>query len=398
MKQEHESFALFTQVDFALSDNWLLTAGVRYTDETKDLTATFNNSPLGPPPDLALIGGTLQGIGIWQIDPNLPGALDPTNPANFPVITGAFTPLYAPGWGFYTLAALAPQPNRFDTLEDDQVTGTVKLSYTPNDDMLIYLSYGTGFKSGGTNTDRIDPVFSQLFGAETSESIEIGFKADFPDQNLRLNMAFHDTQVEDLQSNSFTGTGFNLQNAGNADTYGVEMEALWLPSDTVEVQFSYAFNVADFEDFQLGTCWVATPLLFGIPDPGQVDPNLPVCDRSGDRVPSNPEHSGFLGVEKDIPLNANTNMFVRGEVQYIGETMTDGNNEPLKLRESFTFLNFRAGMDFDAWNAQLSVWMRNATDERFYETVFDVPIQDGKLNAYPWEPRTWGVSFRKNFD
>ncbi len=398
MRQEHESYAVFAQMDYAFSDQWMLTAGVRYTDETKDLFANFNNSPLGPPPDLGAIVGTLTGIGIWQVDPNLPGALDPTNPANVPGILGTFGPLYQPGWGFYTLAPLAPQPNRFDRLEDDQVTGTVKLSYTPNDDVLYYVSFGTGFKSGGTNTDRIDPFFSQIFQAETAESFEIGIKADFPDQNLRVNAAYHNTQVEDLQTNAFSGTGFNLQNAGNADTYGVEIETLWLPTDTVEVQFSYAWNIADFEDFPNGTCWVATPILFGTPDPGQTDPNSPVCDRSGDRVPSNPEHSGFLGVEKDMQLTSDTNMFVRGELQYIGETMTDGNNEPLKLRESFTFLNLRAGMDFDAWNAQVAVWVRNATDERFYETVFDVPIQDGKLNAYPWEPRTWGVTLRKNFD
>ncbi len=398
MRQEHESYAVFAQVDFELTENLLLTAGARYTDETKDLFATFNNSPIGPPPDFTAIVGTLTGIGIWQANPAAPGALDPTNPANFPIITGAFAPLYQPGWGYYLLAPLAPQPNRFDRLEDDQVTGTVKLSYTPNSDVMYYVSFGTGFKSGGTNTDRIDPFFSQIFQAETTEAFEIGMKADFPDQNLRLNLAYHDTQVEDLQTNAFSGTGFNLQNAGNADTHGVEVEALWLPSDTLEVQFSYAWNIADFEDFANGTCWVATPFQFGTPDPGQTDPNIPVCDRSGDRVPSNPEHSGFLGVEKDIQLNTNTNLFVRGELQYIGETMTDGNNEPLKLRDSFTFVNLRAGMDFDAWNAQVAVWMRNATDERFYETVFDVPVQDGKLNAYPWEPRTWGVSFRKNFN
>ncbi|MEM9689365.1 MAG: TonB-dependent receptor, partial [Pseudomonadota bacterium] len=187
MRQEHESYAVFAQVDFPLGENFTLTAGARYTDETKDLTATFGNSPLGPPPDLGAIVGTLNGIGIWQVNPAAPGALDPTNPANFPVITGAFAPLYQPGWGFYTLAPLAPQANRFDRLEDDQVTGTVKLSYTPNSDVLYYVSYGTGFKSGGTNTDRIDPFFSQIFQAETSEAFEIGVKADFPDQNLRLN-------------------------------------------------------------------------------------------------------------------------------------------------------------------------------------------------------------------
>jgi hypothetical protein len=77
--------------------------------------------------------------------------------------------------------------------------------------------------------------------------------------------------------------------------------------------------------------------------------------------------------------------------------MTDGNNDPLKLRESFDNLNLKVGFIFDNIDAELSFWGRNVTDEAFYETVFDVPVQDGKLNAYPHEPRTWGVTFRKGF-
>ncbi|MEX2260282.1 MAG: hypothetical protein WD672_16405, partial [Woeseia sp.] len=71
---------------------------------------------------------------------------------------------------------------------------------------------------------------------------------------------------------------------------------------------------------------------------------------------------------------------------------------PLKLRSSFDNLNVMVGLTFESINAELSIWGRNITDERFYETVFDVPVQDGKLMAYPHEPRTWGITFRKNFD
>lgn len=406
MRQEHESFAVFAQMDFALTDRWILTAGARYTDETKDLFANFENSPIGPPPNLGLIQSTLIGIQTWAANPAAPGALDPTDPANGPAIFGAFSPLYAPGWGYYTLDALAPQASGFDRLEDDQVTGTLKLSFMLNDDVMFYGSYGTGFKSGGTNTDRISPAFSQTFLAETAESYEVGMKADFPDQNLRLNIAYHDTQIEDLQANAFTGTGFNLSNAGNADTNGLEVEATWLPSDTMNVNFSYAWSIADFENFVNGTCWVATPLQTGQPDPGgapdpntgELDLNASICDRSGGRVPSNPEHSAYLGIQNDFPLTSTTNLFTNLEYIYMSDTMTDGNNDPLKLRPAFDFVNLRAGIDFDEWNAQVAVWVRNLTDERFYETVFDVPVQDGKLNAYPHEPRTWGVTFRKNFD
>ena len=172
----------------------------------------------------------------------------------------------------------------------------------------------------------------------------------------------------------------------------------WSPNNDWDVQMSYAYNIADFENFENGTCWVATPFQTGTPDPGQSDPNIPVCDRSGGRVPSNPEHSFYLGIDRYFELSSTTDLFAKLEYIHYSDTMTDGNNDPLKLRPSFDFVNLHAGMDFDAWNATLGIWVRNLTDERFYETVFDVPIQDGKQNAYPLEPRTWGVTFRKNFD
>ena len=45
---------------------------------------------------------------------------------------------------------------------------------------MLYASYGTGYKSGGTNADRIPAGFDYIFGAETSESFEVGMKTVFP--------------------------------------------------------------------------------------------------------------------------------------------------------------------------------------------------------------------------
>jgi iron complex outermembrane recepter protein len=395
MRQEHESYAIFAQADFELSENWLLTAGLRYTDEEKTMVGRFTNSQMGPPPDFTEIVTVLTLIQM--------GLLNPMDPANAPRLQAAFGPTWVPGWGLYTQPALAPQAGLNETLADDQVTGTIKLSWFANDTTMLYASFGTGYKSGGTNTDRINPIFSQTFGPETSAAFEVGVKADFPDQNLRLNLALHNTQVEDLQTNAFSGNGFNLQNAGNADTYGGELELWWNPSETLQIQANYVLSIADFDKFRNGTCWRATPFHTGTVDPGfdpssgPFSPTASVCDRTGGRVPSNPENSFFLAVNKSFNIGSSTSVFLRGEYAYMSDVMTDGNNDPLKLRPSFDNLNLKLGFLFDNIDSELSIWGRNVTDERFYETVFDVPVQDGKLNAYPHEPRTWGVTFRKSF-
>ncbi len=395
MKQEQESFAVFAQADFELSENWLLTAGLRYTDEEKNLDGQFLNSPLGPPPDFTEIVTVLT---LTQL-----GLLDPFDPANIPTYLSAFGPTYVPGWGMYTQPSLAPQGPVNEVLLDDQLTGTIKLTWFATDTTMFYASYGTGYKSGGTNTDRINPIFPQVFGPESSEAIELGMKADFPEQNVRLNVALHDTQVDDLQTNAFSGNGFNLQNAGIADTNGVEIELWWAPTETFELQTYFVITNADYDEFENGTCWRATPFHTGQVDPGfdpsggPFDPTASVCNRNGGRVPANPEKTFFLGATKTFNFGDSTSAYVRGEYNYMSDTMTDGNNDPLKLRPSFTNLNLKFGLLFDNIDAELSIWGRNITDETFYQTVFDVPVQDGKLMAYPNEPRTWGVTFRKNF-
>jgi len=43
------------------------------------------------------------------------------------------------------------------------------------------------------------------------------------------------------------------------------------------------------------------------------------------------------------------------------------------------------------------LWGRNINDEPWFGTVFDTPLQDGKLSAYPREPSTYGLTLRKIF-
>ena len=388
MEQEHDSWAVFAQFDFAVSDAWLITAGLRYTREQKEMRGTLTNSELGPPVDLVEI---LTVFGLIQA-----GLLDPTDPANAPRLLAAFGPTYADGWGLYTQPSLAPQPDLFEDIDDDRVTGVFKVSYSPTDSVMLYASYGTGYKSGGTNTDRINPIFPQTFDAETSTSIELGMKSNFT-EDLQLNVALHDTQVDDLQTNAFQSNGFQLLNAGKADTYGAEVDMWWTPLANTEILFSYAWNVADYEDFEDGNEWTATPFHTGMQRP-DCDPITGLCDQTGDRVPDNPEHSFFIGATQFFEIGSSTSMFVRAEFSWLDEVMTDGNNDPLKVRDSFSNLNLRVGFNFEAIDTELTLWGRNVTDERFYETIFDVPIQAGKLNAYPHEPRTWGVTLRKGFN
>ena len=381
MLQDHEAWAVFGQVDVQLLDQWSVSAGLRYTDEKKKMDGTFTQDNFGPPPDFVAIGTNLflASQGQARLDPAL------------------LAPLAYPGWGYYLTPAFAPRPDVDETLKDDQVTWNVKLSWTPNDDLLLYAGYATGFKSGGTNTDRIPAAFSQVFGAEKSDSFEAGLKLVLPEQNLRVNLALHYTTVEDFQSNSFTGDGFNLRNAGKLEAKGGELEVAWSPLNGLALSAAYIYNEAEYDEFEQATCWLAAPFLAGTPDPGRLNPGDAFCDRTGDRLAGNPEHTVLLSATLSRSFSDNLGGYVHADYNHRSSIVMDGNADPIKMQDGFGLLNARAGLVLKAIDLDVSFWARNLLDEDWYGAVFDVPLQDGKLASYLRETRTYGVTLRKRF-
>ena len=399
MMQEHEAWALFGQLDFSLTEQFKLSAGLRYTDENKELQGSFTQGNTGPPlGDLNQVGASLVQLG--QTLASLSG--QPFNPALLPALLQSInphiqrlSPFFFPGWGYYLLPILSPRPGVDETLNDDRITWNVKFSWLPNDDMLVYAGYSTGFKSGGTNTDRIDPSLDQLFGAEKTQAFEAGIKADFPEQHLRANLALHYTIVDDFQSIAFTGTGFNLRNAGQLESKGGELELTWQPLPNLVLNGAYIYNEAEYDSFKGANCWVATPFHTGQLDPGlQADGS---CDHSGGRVSGNAENTLIVSATGVYPLGATVEGYLHADYSYRSSVMMDGNFDPLKLQDGFGLLNMRAGLILQGLDLDITFWARNLLDKNYHGVVFDAPLQDGRLASYLREPRTFGVTVRKTF-
>jgi iron complex outermembrane receptor protein len=355
-EQEHDSYAVFGQADYRVTEQFVVTAGLRWTYEDKDMTNTFTQDASPTP---------------------VPGS--------------------APGWALWLFAPTAPRDDVDENFDDNKVTGTFKLSWFMNDFTMFYGSYGTGYKGGGINTDRIPASVSTIFDPETSEAFELGMKAEFPDQALRVNVALHKTDTDELQTISFQGTGFVLDNAGTAETYGGELDILWLPTDSTTITLAYAYNNAEYSDFQDGPCWTGTPWQTSQPDPNSNGNDPETCDRSGGMVSGNPENVVALTGNQQFRLTEDLGAFVHGEFIYTDERMTDVNNDPAKLDGSYNVVNLRAGILFERWDTTLTLWGRNIFDEDATNTIADAVAQDGRFIAYYMEPTTWGLSLRKDF-
>lgn len=351
--QEHDSYAVFGQADYHFTDQWVVTAGLRWTDENKEMTNIFTENPTPAP------------------------------------------------IGFFGLTELAPRDNVDEDFNESKVTGTFKLSWFMNDRTMFYASYGTGFKAGGINTDRIPLNADTVFEPETAESIELGMKAEFPDQALRLNIALHKTDTNDLQTISFQGAGFVLDNAGIAETYGGEIDLLWLPTANTTVTLGYAYNNAEYSDFENGSCWTGTVWQTSQPDPNTNfnAEGVPTgsCNRSGGMVSGNAENVAALTANQQFRLSDKVGGFVHGEYIWTDERMTDVNNDPVKLDGSFYLVNLRAGLVYEPWNTTLTFWGRNIFEAESTSTIADAVAQPGRFIAYFNEPSTWGASLRWDF-
>lgn len=363
--QDHESWAVFGQFDFVISDAFTLTAGLRYSDERKELSTIYTES----------------------------------DAVSFGFTTDLFPPT-------------SQRPNVDELIEDSNVSGTIKLSWFADEETMFYVSYGTGYKAGGTNTDRIGEGFEQVFDAETADSVEVGVKTEFPEQAIRLNVSLYKTDVDDLQVGTFTGSGFNLQNAATAETWGGEVEMLWQATESTTVTASYAKTVADFGEFERGNCWIATPFRFGTPDPGGViqeaDGSLrpptadeqfspTFCERTGGRLGTNPEDFFNLNVRQEFYLSDSIEAFATVDYTYTGDMILDQSNDPLSLQDSYGLINLRAGILFNEYDAELTFWGRNVADKEYTSTSFPGVLQDGKVVAYPREPVTYGITLRKDW-
>ncbi len=196
----NSSAAAFGQATYRVTDTLFATAGLRYTEETKRFT-----------PDQRVISAT-------------------------PI------PFFPPFLQFTPGERLTTTDQQ--TTKADELTPRVDLSYRPNSDVLAYLSYSRGFKSGGF-TQRIFPALPvpPSFTPETASVYEAGAKLDLFDKRLRVNGAAYLTDYQDLQVTVLVGVAPTVQNAASARIKGGELEITAIPVD--RLTFTTAVGYTD---------------------------------------------------------------------------------------------------------------------------------------------------------
>lgn len=356
-KQDDETFAIFTNNTYHLTDKIDLTAGLRYTTDDKSLSARYSNTDGGP--SCAAVN----------------------NPAS---LLFALAP---------TLCQSAAFANpRFNGLSNDRsrsedaVTGTAKISYRFNPQYLSYVSYSRGYKSGGYNLDRVvardatgyAPVLDTSFPGEFADSYELGLKTTLLDRKLLLNGALFYQEFSNFQLNAFNGLYFTVLSVPLVKSAGADVDVLWRPMRGLTVQggLTYANTRYPISD---NTVLVAPSLL-----PGQRLSLAPLVSLSTSVTYERPVTDDLLA-RFNVGLKFNT------------DYNTGSDLNPVKRQGDYAVVDARIGIGprDKRWSAEL--WSQNLFDEGYYQVVYDAPFQAGSYQAFLGQPRTSGVTLRARY-
>ncbi|MEM1232219.1 MAG: TonB-dependent receptor, partial [Pseudomonadota bacterium] len=235
--QDNQSWSVFGQLDYHLTDALTATVGLNYTYDEKTLEfSQANNDPFSR---TDLSGTPFAGFAAGQF---------------LPAVVGL------------------PNVVEDGEVDDDDVTYTLRLAYQLNDAINLYASYATGFKASSFTIDRgsrpNDADFaalanagvsltnlapgSRLAGPEQAEVWELGFKGRF--DRWSLNMALFEQTIEDFQVFTFVqGARFQAANAEQQSTVGFEFDLNWYPVDALELRLAGTLLDPEFDTFTNGS-------------------------------------------------------------------------------------------------------------------------------------------------
>jgi len=393
-KQDAQATSLFGQIDWHLTDVLTATLGLSHTRDEKEVNLTQNNNDIFNSIDLSNAADIFLVNNFGTSDREV---LTDNGLGNFVAFADATGAQLAGLSAIQFLPQLLNFPNNVEDgkSKDSATTYTARLAYDLNDTTNLYFSFATGFKATSWNLSRDSRPFittqediaasgnvpanltfgTRFAGPEDSLVFEVGLKKKF--DRGAYNITLFNQEIEGFQSNTFTGTGFALTNAGKQSSLGLEFDSTYDATEDLTLTFATTLLDAEYDEFR-GAAGVDGP-----------------TDLSGEDVSGIHPISATLGANYDFQLRNGWDGYVRGD--YLFESNVRANdNTPESIKRQVNSLNASLGVEtLNGWN--LALWGRNITDDQYLLSSFPTVLQTGSFSGYPSQPRTYGLTIGKKF-
>lgn len=306
---DSESFAVYGQANWGLSDKFTLITGLRYNYEK--ISTEFNNKVSG--------------------------------------------------------AIVVPT-----SADDDVILGKLGLQYHANDDVMVFATYTQGYKGQAYD---INSTFNQAVadlpvGAEESDAYEIGIKSSLFSGRAQFNATIFNNLYSDFQSQSVKlvngALEQSLNNVGELETRGLEIEAIALISENFRMNLGAAYIDAEIKSYPGANCYRGQTAALGC------DPVSNKQDLSGEPLNDSPDFKFTLAGDLDIPLpSQGFDGFLNFTYQWQDDVNFNLDQNPLTVQDAYGVLNLSGGISSKSGRYRLTVFVNNALDEHFANRIID---------------------------
>lgn len=321
-------FAGFGEANYNLTSKWVATLGLRYDYEHRQ--STFNGFG-----DAVLTDGQV------------------TNLVADTTATGTYT-------------AFSPK---------------VAVRYTVNEHASAYATYNRGFRSGGINAQRFttSTTMKQTYDPEYSDNFEVGYKTSLAQNRVSLAASAFLIQWRDMQlSNIVAAYTYALENVGNAQSKGIELEVSAIPVKALQLDASLGINKTKYEDFTL----VRVDYTTGVESNTEV---------AGNTLSNTPSHTLYVAAQYALNLTRTVKAVLHADVRNVGGYYADMQNTV--KQPAYTLLNTRIGFMYQHYSAFF--WGQNLTHERYM--LYGSADSTYGTNVIMSGPATYGITLSAKF-
>jgi len=254
----------------------------------------------------------------------------------------------------------------------------VGLNYKTDGGSLLYVSYSTGYKSGGFNL-----LQTSAYNPEELKALEGGVKTSLMGNTLNFNGSVFYYDYRNKQELARDSFGIiSLINAAKVRTYGAEAEVVFRPARVIQIDGSLAYLDSKYGNFPA------------------FDVNSAPVNYKGNLVTLSPRWKGHLGVQLNIGLGAAGKIRARADGAWVDSSYSNYLNRSLDYLGGYGRYDARLTWNDNSSRWQVEGYVQNLTNGNHLANSF----QTGQVAGIPapmygqfLPPRTYGVKVTRKF-
>lgn len=234
---------------------------------------------------------------------------------------------------------------------------------------LAYLTYSTGFRSGGFNAPGLPD-----FRPENLKNVELGFKSSWLDNRLVFNVAAFHSRSSDFQFFHVDAASAAqvIGNIDKVDIKGMEVEFRALPTKFLELDGGLGITDARIRQNSA--------------DPSTV----------GNYAPKQTPWKLNLGAQYTARISGNVNGFVRLDYEHRGKKYWHPDN--VAVSDALNLIDLRLGLREIREKWSVNLFGRNLTDRKYYADYNAAKYSGGVVDIGSLAPsRTLGIEAKIQF-